>query len=71
MYIFVVIEPARLLTEYDDGTKREDDSYAGEVVYTPPSTHRVTNIGKKRYKNIIIELKDTERPTVRRPSRQK
>ncbi len=48
MYIFVVIEPARLLTEYDDGTKREDDSYAGEVVYTPPSTHRATNIGKKR-----------------------
>lgn len=70
-YIFVVIEPAPLLTEYDDGTERVYESHAGEVVYTPPSTHRVTNVGKARYRNVIIELKDTARPAVRRTTRRK
>lgn len=60
-YIFVVIEPAPLRTDYDDGTSRVYPAQAGEVVYTPPSTHRVTNVGTTRYRNVIIELKETPR----------
>lgn len=68
-YIFVVIEPAPLRTDYDDGTSRVYPAQAGEVVYTPPSTHRVTNVGTTRYRNVIIELKETERPAAGRVSR--
>jgi quercetin dioxygenase-like cupin family protein len=56
-YVFVVIEPSRLRTEYDDGTVHEDDSEAGDAVYLKPTIHRVTNVGKGRYRNIIVELK--------------
>ena len=56
-YLFVVIEPAPLLTEYADGTSHVYASHTGEAVYTAPSTHRVTNVGSTRYRNVIIELK--------------
>lgn len=56
-YVFVVIEPSRLRAEYDDGTVHEDDSEAGNAVFLEPTTHRVTNVGTTRYRNIIVELK--------------
>ncbi|GEM_PF-349755 len=80
-YVFVVIEAAPLRTDYDDGTSQVYPSHVGEVVYTPPSTHRVTNVGQTRYRNVIIELKsaplqvvggphhDTQSKTVRRGKR--
>jgi beta-alanine degradation protein BauB len=66
-YIFVVLEPAPLRTDYDDGTSRVYPSHVGEVLYTPPSTHRVTNVGQTRYRNVIIELKDVPRRTADGP----
>ena len=56
-YVFVVIEPSRLRAEYDDGTVHEDDSEVGDAVFLEPTTHRVTNVGTTRYRNIIVELK--------------
>jgi quercetin dioxygenase-like cupin family protein len=56
-YVFVVIEPSRLRAEYDDGTVHEDNSEAGDAVFLEPTTHRVTNVGSTRYRNIIVELK--------------
>ena len=55
--MFIVIEPSRLRAEYDDGTVHEEDSAVGDAVYLEPTTHRVTNVGKGRYRNIIVELK--------------
>ncbi len=57
-YVFVVIEGGRLLAEYADGTSNTSDSAPGDVVYNRPSTHRVTNVGNTRYRNIIVELLD-------------
>lgn len=55
-YIFVVLEASTLRTEYDDGTVHDSPSRVGDVVYLDATTHRVTNVGKSRYRNVIIEL---------------
>ncbi len=55
-YVFIVIEGGRLLAEYADGTSSVSDSEPGDVVYNRPSTHRVTNTGNTRYRNVIVEL---------------
>lgn len=56
-YVYIVVEPAPLFTEYADGTQKTYESCAGEYAILNPSTHRVTNVGKTRYRNIIVELK--------------
>ena len=57
-YIFIVIEGGRLFAEYADGTSNTTDAEPGDVVYNQPSTHRVTNTGTTRYRNVIVELLD-------------
>lgn len=56
-YVFVVVEGGRLLAEYADGAAHETDSRPGDFSINSPSTHRVTNTGGTRYRNIIIEIK--------------
>ena len=57
-YIFIVVEGGKLFAEYEDGGVNTTDTKPGEVVYNSPSTHRVTNTGTTRYRNIIVELLD-------------
>ncbi len=57
-YIFIVVEGGKLFAEYEDGGVNTTDTEPGEVVYNSPSTHRVTNTGNTRYRNIIVELLD-------------
>ena len=56
-YVFVVVEGGRLFAEYADGGSGESDSGPGDYSINAPSTHRVTNTGQTRYRNIIVELK--------------
>lgn len=59
-YLFVVIEPARVLTKFRDGTTSDDIDHAGEAVFVTHDddtrTHTLSNIDDKRYVNRVIEL---------------
>ena len=56
-FVLVAIEPGPLRMENADGTEQVREFAAGDVVYLAPCTHRVTNVGNTRYRNVIIELK--------------
>lgn len=56
-YLFIVTEPGTLKTEYDDGTESVTELTLGQIVMGQKgSIHRVTNVGKERYSNSIVEL---------------
>ena len=58
-YITVVSEAGTLRVEFNDGTLEERRFKLGDVNFRPKhSIHRVTNTGKTRYGNAIIELKE-------------
>lgn len=57
-YVIVVTEPGTIKVEYEDGTMSTVTYELGDVeVLHPGQAHKVTNIGKARYCNAIIELK--------------
>ena len=54
----VVVEPGKLLREWEDGSTDELDNPLGHVNFTRKhGTHRVTNIGITNYRNAMAELK--------------
>lgn len=58
-YVIVVTEPGSLRVEREDGTAEEREYRQGEIIYRPKHlVHRAINIGKARYCNAIIELKE-------------
>lgn len=61
-YLFVVIESARVLTKFPDGTTSDDVDPTGEAVFVAHDdntrTHTLNNIDDKRYVNRVIELLD-------------
>jgi len=58
-YITVVIEPGKLLREWEDGNTDELEYPVGHVNFTKKhGPHRVTNIGTSRYLNALAELKE-------------
>ena len=60
-YLFVVTESALVQTEYPDHKGEPTQSDAGSVVMLKRgSTHRLANVGKTRYSNVIVELKNGE-----------
>ena len=57
-YLTIVVEPGKLLREWEDGTTEELEYPLGQVNFTAGhGAHRVTNIGPTRYRNALIELK--------------
>lgn len=57
-YMYIVIEPGKVRTEYKDGTYEQQEDAAGDVVMrAQDAIHRLVNLGKSRYRNIVIELK--------------
>ena len=58
-YMTVVIEPGKLLREWEDGSTDELEYPIGHVNYTKKhGPHKVTNIGNSRYLNALTELKE-------------
>ncbi len=57
-YIYIVIEPGKVRTDYQNGSGEDQDDDVGQVVLRDDTEpHRLVNLGKKRYRNIVIELK--------------
>ena len=57
-YLTIVVEPGKLLREWEDGTTEELEYPLGQVNFTAKhGAHRVTNIGSTRYCNALAELK--------------
>ena len=57
-YVTVVVEPGKLLREWEDGSTDELEYPLGHVNFTEKhGPHRVTNIGTTRYRNALAELK--------------
>ena len=58
-YVTVVVEGEGLKVEYDDGTESDSPSSPGTYTYHGEHmVHRVVNNKGKRYKNVLIELKE-------------
>ena len=57
-YMYIVIEPGKVRTEYEDGTYEQQEDEIGNVVMrAQDAIHRLVNLGNSRYRNIVIELK--------------
>ena len=57
-YLYVVMEPGSVRTEYTDGTFEEQSDRFGDVVMRRRDDgHRLINLGASRYSNVVIELK--------------
>lgn len=57
-YVTVVVEPSKLLREWEDGSTDELEYELGHVNFTRKhGAHRVTNVGTTRYRNALSELK--------------
>jgi len=57
-YVYVVIEPGSVQTEYGDGTAEAQADHRGDAVFRADTQpHRLVNLGNTRYENIVIELK--------------
>jgi len=60
-YLFIVLTPGRVYTEYEDGTKEWQDNPAGHVERRPAeAVHRLVNAGSVEYRNIVVELKQKQ-----------
>ena len=58
-YIYVVVESGNVREESLDGTSQEQSDVLGATVFkTRDGIHRLVNLGKSRYTNIVIELKN-------------
>ncbi|MFB3098041.1 MAG: hypothetical protein ACE1ZZ_05145 [Dehalococcoidia bacterium] len=58
-YVTVVVEPAKLLREWEDGSTDELENPLGHVNFTRKhGAHRVTNVGTTHYRNALAELKE-------------
>jgi len=54
-----VVEPAKLLREWEDGSTDELENPLGHVNFTRKhGAHRVTNVGTTHYRNALAELKE-------------
>ena len=65
-HVIVVIEGGDLVVEYGDGRQqtyspRSGDVHFGRVDGAAADTHDARNVGRTRYRNLIIELKDPRR----------
>ena len=57
-YLYIVIEPGKVQTEYIDGTCEKQDDTPGTVVMRRiDKAHRLVNTGTSSYSNVVIELK--------------
>ena len=58
-YITVVVEAGGLTAEFEDGTTEAREYEVGQWGYRDQhQVHRVVNHTDRRYKNVLIELKD-------------
>lgn len=57
-YVTIVVEGEGLTVEYEDGASENNPSQVGRWRYHGEhKVHRVINNTKKRYKNVLVELK--------------
>ena len=52
-----VLSPGKLRLSYPDGTTKEMEAKAGDVVWVGPESHAGENIGDTDFKAIVVELK--------------
>ncbi len=58
-YLYIVIEPGVVRTEYNDGTFEEQADKVGDaVMHRHGPIHRLVNLGTSRYVNVVVELKN-------------
>jgi predicted metal-dependent enzyme (double-stranded beta helix superfamily) len=65
-HVIVVIEGSDLVVEYGDRRRQSYSPKAGDVHYGhvdggPADTHDARNVGRTRYRNLIVELKEPRR----------
>jgi quercetin dioxygenase-like cupin family protein len=62
-YVYVVVQPARNRTEYEDGSSSEKEEAVGDAFLTRRGQrHRLVNVGTNPYMVVVVELLGT-RPT--------
>ncbi|MBM3933285.1 MAG: cupin domain-containing protein [SAR202 cluster bacterium] len=58
-YVTVTIEDGGITAEYEDGAVLDFEPEIGEAEFLDDNQpHRLVNNSKKRYKNILVELKE-------------
>jgi beta-alanine degradation protein BauB len=57
-YVVYVIEGGKVRNHAADGTVREAEFKAGDVVYRDPLTHWAENIGTTTIRLVLVELKN-------------
>lgn len=63
-YIYVVVERGKTEVVYRGGEIRKHEDHVGDVVHIRRDQgHSLKNIGEKRYRNIVIELKSEGVPS--------
>ena len=63
-HVIVVLEGSRLEVEEAEGKRRTVDPATGDYFYIPVAgedTHDARNVGRSRYRNLVIELKEPRR----------
>ena len=58
-YVVVGLTDAPTMVEWEDGRRETSEHTVGEVTWrAAPHAHALTNVGTKRYRNRLIELKE-------------
>lgn len=56
-HLVYVLSPGKIRLTLPDGTAKEVEAKAGEVIWSDPETHTTENIGGTDFRLLVVELK--------------
>lgn len=63
-----VLEGGKLVLSYPDGTTKDFEGKAGDVVWIPAETHAAENVGSTQFRGLVVELKESKSQMAEMPN---